>query len=293
MIVGSEHLRFWCDMSMECIRRDHTSELSPGDQRGPFLTARALGMALAALHDAHAVASARPPLLGIVAHASAMAPNPELAASAACAQVLRLRYPNQANLLEVAWTHWLEYFGLYPASSPAGSPPTHSVEAAGRAHGTLMHRKGAADVANSASDQYMPTGAPYNHAAPANETTQGFAGGIWGNSMPLLATRVATFPGPPGRVSPARVDPTHHFAQDFAKVVAKGEDSRAACDRSLKEEVIGIAWGYDGAAQLGTPPRLYMQVVLNILDTIEARSPAALSVSDELELLAGIAIAMA
>ena len=32
------------------------------------------------------------------------------------------------------------------------------------------------------------------------------------------------------------------------------------------EEVIGIFWGYDGPPELGTPPRLYMQVVLGVLD---------------------------
>ncbi len=44
--------RFWIDTSLECARRDHTPQHSRGDQRGPFLTARALGMALGALHDA-------------------------------------------------------------------------------------------------------------------------------------------------------------------------------------------------------------------------------------------------
>ena len=54
MTVANAKLRFWCDMSMECVRRDHTPGLSAGDQKGPFLTARALGMALAALNDANA-----------------------------------------------------------------------------------------------------------------------------------------------------------------------------------------------------------------------------------------------
>lgn len=47
-------LIFRCDMSMECVRRDHTKLHSAGDQNGPFLSARALGMALAALNDANA-----------------------------------------------------------------------------------------------------------------------------------------------------------------------------------------------------------------------------------------------
>lgn len=62
MTTATSKLRFWIDMALECVRRDHTPTLSPGDQRGPFLTARALGMALAALNDANAYASNRPPL---------------------------------------------------------------------------------------------------------------------------------------------------------------------------------------------------------------------------------------
>ncbi|MCY7274804.1 MAG: vanadium-dependent haloperoxidase, partial [Phormidesmis sp. CAN_BIN44] len=80
------------------------------------------------------------------------------------------------------------------------------------------------------------------------------------------------------------------------------------------EEVIGIAWGYDGPPELGTPPRLYMQVVLTVLDAIKARmnSPVdelrtlltkykalearisnQLTPVEELEIVAAVGIAMA
>lgn len=288
MTAATAKLRFWCDMSMECVRRDHTSALSAGDQQGPFLTARALGMALAALNDANAHASGRPALLNIPASAALTAVgagNADVAGAAACAQVLRLRYPNQAHLLEPAWLNWLEYFGLGLVGSPA--------EMAGRTFGTLVHQKGANDAINAAADQYMPTGAPYNHIAPPNQSMQGYAGGHWGMSTPLLATRVTGFPPPPGRVSAIKVATTPHYAADFAKVVDKGGFNRVPGTRTLPEEVVGIAWGYDGPPELGTPPRLYMQVVLTVLDLIEAQSPGMLSPEDELAIIAGIGIAMA
>ena len=125
---------------------------------------------------------------------------------------------------------------------------------------------------------------------------QGYAGAIWGDSIPLLATRVTGFPPPPGRISATVVNPTPHFLADFNKVVAKGDINRTPSQpgiRTLPEEVVGIAWGYDGPPELGTPPRLYLQVVLNILDAIEARTPGKLSSADEMAILAGVAIAMA
>ena len=290
MTAASPRLRFWCDMSMECVRRDHTPSLSSGDQKGPFLTARAMGMALAALNDANALAAGRAGLLGITAPAALVAVGPanaELAGAAACAQVLRLRYPNQGHLLEPAWPHWLEYFGLGPADSAA--------EKAGRAFGTLVHNKGANDATHAAIDQYTPSAAPYTHIASPDDPMQHYAGGKWGDATPLLATRISGFPPPPGRVNATTVNPTPHFRADFDKVAAKGEINRppGLGARTLKEEVIGTAWGYDGPPELGTPPRLYMQVVLAVLDTVEAESPGALLPEDELAIIAGIGIAMA
>lgn len=288
MTAATPKLRFWIDMALEAVRRDHTMALSPGDQTGPFRTARALGMALAALNDAHAYASGRLPLLNLPDASSLFGKNADIAGAAACAQVLRLRYPNQANLLERAWTDWLEYFGLGAAGS--------ADEKAGRAFGTAVHLIGKADVANAAADQYSPTGDPYTHIAPPIQPTQSYAGAKWGSSVPLLVTRIADFPPPPGRVSASEVNPTQHFADDFAKVAIKGDINRPIGQpgiRTLQEEIIGIAWGYDGPSELGTPPRLYMQVVLTILDAIEARMTGQLTPVDELTIVAGIGIAMA
>jgi hypothetical protein len=288
-MTATAKLRFWCDMANECVRRDHTSSLSSGDQRGPFLTSRALGMAMAALHDAYAHANGSPALLNIPAPPALIAAraNAEVASAAACEQVMRLRYPNQSHLLAPAWAHWLDYFGMGPANSPA--------EMAGRAFGTLVHQMGAADMANAVPGQYTPPSPPvaYAHIAPDNDSGQGYAGGKWGSSTPLLATRVTGFPPPPGRVSATVVNPTQHFKDDFKKVVAKGDFNREPDGRTLEEEVIGIAWGYDGPNELGTPPRLYMQVVLEILDWVEAGNPGALNQTEELAIIAGVAIAMA
>ncbi|MEB3312346.1 MAG: hypothetical protein VKJ02_19140 [Snowella sp.] len=285
MTASSPQLRFWVDMALECVRRDHTASISPGDQRGPFLTARALGMALAALNDAHAYASDRTPLLslGDTSGLSSVT-NPDVAGAAACAQVLKLRYPNQASLLELAWIRWLEYFEF--------GAETNSDQIAGRNFGTAVHQFGSADTFNAAADQYIPSGDPYTHIAPPTQPTQAYAGARWGESKALLATRVPNFPFPPGRISDKKVEATSHYTEDFTKVAAKGYIDRSR-GRKLNEEVIGIAWGYDGPTEIGTPPRLYMQVVLTILDAIEARMTSQLTSVDELQIIAGVAIAMA
>lgn len=284
MTTASAQFRFWIDLSLECIRRDHTA--GPGDQRGPFSTARALGMALAALHDANAYASGRDPLLTSPATPGLLGLSGNqitIASAAACAQVLRLRYPNQASLLEPSWLCWLANFNYGPADS--------SAEVAGRAFGTAIHNLGTDDARNAAPGGYSPSGLPYGHAAPPNQPGQGFAGANWGVSTPLLATRVADFPVPPGRESATKVNPTQHFKDDFAKVLDLG--SLNSANRTVEQEFIGIAWGYDGPPELGTPPRLYLQAVLSVLDAIENQDPNKLSEADELAVIAGVGIAMA
>ncbi len=278
-------------MCLECVRRDHTNSLSSGDQRGPFLTARVLGMALAALHDVKAVALGTTRLLSVPnPHGLPPLPTPkemDLAAAAACHQVLRLRYPNQASMLEPAWLNWLDYFEMGAANSP--------VEMAGRAFGSAVHQYGKDDMMNARA-QYTPNGKPYNHKAPPTQPTQGFLGGVWGDSKHLVTSLVADFPPPPGRQSEEIVNETQHFQDDFKKVAAKGDIHRIPGDpstRTLAEEVIGIAWGYDGPQDIGTPPRLYLQVVLTVLDSIEERNPDQLQEMDELAVIAGVAVAMA
>lgn len=288
MTFASEKLRFWIDMTLECVRRDHTftptSMLSVGDQRGPFLTARAVGLALAALHDADAIASARAPLLTVPAPPGLAGSNPTVAAAAACHQVLVLRYPKQARMLDPAWDRWRERY----AGAGGGN-----AESEGRAFGAAVHAFGVNDPVFALPGRYTPMpGTDYQHIAPPNEPNQGYMGGDWGKAPPLLAVRVL-FPPPPGRVSAIKVNPTAHFQQDFAKVASKGIDQRGAGDRTLEQEITGIFWGYDGPPELGTPPRLYLQVALTVLDAIEAQKPGALSVSEELAIIAGIGIALA
>jgi hypothetical protein len=287
MTTATGQFRTLVDLSLECIRRDHTRALSSkdGDQRGPFLTARALGMALAALNDANALASGQPPLLNITATPGlvGLTGNPlNVAIGAACAQLLDLRYPTQASFLASAWTDWLQSNGYGPAGSPA--------EVAGRDLGTAIDSLGAADALNKLSN-YNPSGLPYSHEAPPNQPGQGFAGENWGSSTPLLATRVADFPPPPGRESAIQVDPTKHFQDDFARVQAMGSINSST--RTPAQEFVGIAWGYDGPPKLGTPPRLYMQVVLSVLDGIQATTPGKLTTADELAIVAGAGVAMA
>ena len=285
MLTAAANHRFWIDMSLECVRRDHTT--GPGDQTGPFRSARALGMALAAPNAVYALAAGSVPLLALApvpAMALLSAKQLEVAACATCAQVLKLRYPSQGAALDSAWLYWLQ--------NVAGGQPGSTEETMGREVGAAIHQLGATDAKQAAGDMYSPSGLPYTHEAPPTQPKQGFAGADWGHATRLVTTRVANFPPPPGRVSATEFSSNSaHYQSDFKRVHDKGGINPGAGPnaRTPAEEEIGIAWGYDGPPQLGTPPRLYMQAVLSVLDGLGA----ALSIKDALEIIAGVGLAMA
>ncbi|RZL30233.1 MAG: hypothetical protein EOP35_24165, partial [Rubrivivax sp.] len=286
MTAAANH-RFWIDVSLECVRRDHTE--GPGDQTGPFRTARALGMALAAPYEVHALATGRAPLLAVCAaqgFVELKGAALEVAACAACAELLTLRYPYQAALLNGEWLNWL---------SASGHVAKYAAqEALGRSVGKAIHALGADDARHAAGNMYSPSGLPYTHEAPPTQPGQTFAGADWGSAARLVTTHVAGFPQPPGRMSATQVKADSHYQADFARVVDKGSINSTSRTEDV-EEFIGIAWGYDGPPKLGTPPRLYMQAVLSVLDRL-AQAPAGaprLTLAEELEIIAGVGLAMA
>ncbi|MGN7161470.1 vanadium-dependent haloperoxidase [Sphingomonas sp. SAFR-052] len=218
-----------------------------------------------------------------------------LRAAAACHQLLARRYPNQARILYPLWETWLDLF-RNGASGPE--------EVEGRGIGDLINgltnpatRNGMSVELNDreiakAERPYEPK-APYDHNRPFNSPNQMFAGDGWGDAKPLKATRVAPFAPPAGRTGPAPgdFDGNHsQYQQEVALVAEKGGFQRGT--RTGQEEVTGVFWGYDGPPEIGTPPRLYMQVALAILDQLHAKNPV-LNTDEELLAIAGVGIAMA
>lgn len=78
------------------------------------------------------------------------------------------------------------------------------------------------------------------------------------------------------------------YKNDFDEVYKCGRSSNPLGDAALRQKAItGIFWGYDGSNKLGTPPRLYNQVV------VETAEFKALDPFGKLNVLAAINAAMA
>jgi hypothetical protein len=85
-------------------------------------------------------------------------------------------------------------------------------------------------------------------------------GAYWGRLTPFVLPSATQFraPAPPALGSDA-------YARAFAEVKQLGGDGiKTPTTRSADQTVAGIYWAYDGTAWIGTPPRLYNQIAVQL-----------------------------
>jgi hypothetical protein len=96
-------------------------------------------------------------------------------------------------------------------------------------------------------------------------------GSLWGGVRPFVLPSATHFPAPP---PPALNSAAYAAAFDEVKRLGGCGIDSSRCSpgkatdtkRSAEQTQIGIFWGYDGTPGLGTPPRLYNQIAVQIAD---------------------------
>ena len=256
---------YWNAVALEVLRRDFT-ELRPGppldpapkvrpEQGGPTLSSRAMGIVHLAIYDAFA---------GITKTPAVLPP-----------YLLGLPVPPAGAGLEaaVAAAAYDTLLKLYAAQKPfldaqlAAAP----IPAAGKAQGTnfgkavalaLMNDR-AADPGASDAGYMPPVHAAAHQADPDN--AQGFHAPFYGamsKGFAVSARHGLLAPPLPGDVAYANA-----LKEVRGKGVAPelmGTVPNGYPKRSVNEKIVGVYWAYDGAKELGTPPRLYNQIVREV-----------------------------
>jgi hypothetical protein len=123
--------------------------------------------------------------------------------------------------------------------------------------------------------------APGRHRPDPLNPNQPTLGRAWGRVKPFILGNVvqdAFLKEPP------KLD-SEEYAKAFNEVIDLGKDDIDSRQPDLA--AIGVFWGYDGANLLGTPPRLYNQVVREIPEFKTAFPP------DQIRILTAINVAMA
>ncbi len=254
---ASAELVSWNQIALDAVWRDSTPP-APGEKRvageqgGPTRGARALAIIHIAIYDAVQSISGKYEtytLMPVDSHASMGA-----AIAQAAHDTLARMYPSQKPEFDLALQHDL-------------SANTASTKKAGIARGklaasnilTLRDQDGSQVPEPKYTDMRLPTGR--GQWAPDVLSKAPVAlGGYWMNVEPfaLNATNQFRAPAP--------------LALDSAEFKAQVEDTRnygsdgvsTPTLRTEEETQIGIYWGYDGAPQIGTPPRLYNMIAMRI-----------------------------
>lgn len=125
---------------------------------------------------------------------------------------------------------------------------------------------------------------PGHHRPDPLNPAQQTLGRTWGQVKPFALTDVVN----EAPLAPPPALNSNEYALAFDQVVEFGKNDITERDADFRRKaVIGIFWGYDGSNLLGTPPRLYNQVVLEIPEF------KALSHTGKIKLLTAINVAMA
>ena len=252
--AADDAILYWNAVALEANRVSHTNGL--GEQTGPTLSARALAIVHLAMHDAFAgilndPTQLPPYLLGTPppeAGASA-----DVAVAAAAYATLSALFPGQKA-----------FFGQEWARADLSGPGFNEGRNFGMAVARLIldDRKNDPDAKDAG---YAPSTARGAHRPDPDNPDQGFYAPFYGARSKGFAITQRF-----GLVNPPRPG-TAEYASAFNEVLGKGIAPElmgtlppGSTPRTPEETVIGLFWAYDGASGLGTPPRLYNQIVREV-----------------------------
>jgi hypothetical protein len=281
-------IMYWNDVALEANRVSHTIPEDPKlrEQTGPTLSARALAIVHLAMYEAFAGASDfpadLPEYLGVPAPPGApLADQPKAAAVAAAAHAtLSSLFPLQKPFFDLKHAQ----AGLAGAGLKEGHEFGLLV-----AQRILDDRKGDPGAGDNGHATSMARGA---HRPDPDNPGQGYHAPFYGARSKLFATpHRHTLDDPPRPTLPtspaAYINALRQVRRRGIAPELMGTLPAGAARRSVEETLVGVYWAYDGALELGTPPRLYNKIVRVVADS-QGNTPA-----ENARLFALINVAMA
>ena len=239
---------FWNDVALEANRISFTIKEKQG-QGGPTLSSRAMGIVHLAIHDAYIKTSGSalsPYKSGLLPPATGA--SVDAAISTAAYVCLNALYPTQKEFFDKK----LSELTHNPSGHEAGQKYGHYV-----ANEILKLRKN--DPSNGDTG-YIPPIGKFQHKPDPNNS-QGYLAPYYGAKSPLFAATNRHELNPPNLVGPSYKKIVKEVKEKGIAPELMGTLPNNASKRTVDETLIGLFWAYDGANGLGTPPRLYNQIV--------------------------------
>jgi hypothetical protein len=272
----------WNEVALEANRVSHTN--GQGEQAGPPLSARALAIVHLAMYDAYAGVVNDPANLPryIDNPLSPGTGSADAAIAAAAHRTLSRLFPSQTPFFDAI---------LAGAGNPADSGPGFGTRVAEAILADRMNDPGAGSVS------FKPSLERGRHRPDPDNAGQGFHAPDYGRQSKGFGITNRYEIAPP----PFNDGDDADYRKALKEVRGRGiapELMGALPDgierRTAEQTLIGLYWAYDGAAELGTPPRLYNQIVRRIATT---RSPGSAStpnnVAENARLFAFLNVALA
>jgi len=257
---AASSVRYWNQVTMDANAIDHTPTVAGesrvfGEQVGPGRTSLAFAIVHIAIFEAvNAIAGGYESYAGV---SSAPAGTSMEAASAEAAHdTLVAMYPSQTARLDALLTQDLSMM-------PVGIAKSNGIELGRLAAAAILARRagdGANDPEPRVGVDFITSNEPGKwRQDPINQHPLAL-GAHWGEVTPLVLTSPDQFRvvAPPSLSSAS-------YALAYNEVKQLGGDGvNTPTVRLPDQTVAGIYWGYDGTPGLGTPPRLYNQIAVQI-----------------------------
>jgi membrane-associated phospholipid phosphatase len=253
-------LAYWNEVALQTQAFDHTpptggTAVYLPEQLGPTRASRALAIVQIGVHDALAAIYRRYP--GYAGTLPAFGgSSPDAAIAQAAHDTLVSLYPRQAERLQRLLREDL-------ARLPGGRNTLDGVDIGRRAAAAILALR--ADDGTYEGEPVVGEDYPL-HQRPGLWRPDPVSripialGAHWDEERPFVMQSAARFRPPP----PPAMD-SAAYAQAFDEVMALGGDGvRTPTRRTAQQTAIGLYWAYDGVAWLGTPPRLYNQIAIQL-----------------------------
>ncbi len=255
-----DSILYWNEVAIEADRTTHTTGApSEAGSRGPVGSSRALGIVHLAMHDAYFGINTNAgyePYLGKKLPKPPADADTDAAVAAAAHATLSTLYPAQKEFFDARHAT----AGLL-AGKPDVDGHTFGQKVAAAILALRKNDPGLGD------DGYSSSAAPGHHRQDPDNPGQRFYAPFYGAAARNFAVTCRHHLDDPPR------PPSAEYDRAIRQVRSKGirpdlmatlPDELFANRRTPTETSIGFFWGYDGAKGLGTPPRLYNQIIRQV-----------------------------
>jgi hypothetical protein len=254
-----DSIMYWNEVVLDANKESHTSNSDAMLVNGPTMSSRAMAIVHLAMYDAF-VGTSGSLLTSYLGLAPISGASKTAAISAAAHATLTVLYPSQKVTFEKK--HKEAMIEGNTAEINAG----HSF---GQKVASEILKLRCKDP-NAKDDGYSSYPSHGKHRPDPCQPKQGYHGPFYGAKSNLFSCSTRFALDPP----PAPLDSNTDYKKALIQVRGKGISLELMGTlpaigyekRTVNETLVGVFWGYDGAKKLGTPPRLYNQIIRTIAE---------------------------